>query len=83
MIGIFSFTAIIYLDRSGFIHELDPRLSSDQWGFCLMPVLFAGLMVLFHVMERKTAKKREGSAQQGMQPMAEERATADAWPFVG
>jgi hypothetical protein len=62
MIGIFSFTAIIYLDRSGFIHELDPRLSSDQWGFYLMPVLFAGLMVLFHVMERKTAKKREGSA---------------------
>ena len=55
--GVVSFIFVIYLNHSGLVQKIDPRLSYEQWGFYLLPVLFGGLMVLFHVMERNAVKK--------------------------
>ncbi len=56
--GVVSFIFVIYLNHSGLVQEIDPRLSYEQWGFYLLPVLFGGLMVSFHVMERTAVKRR-------------------------
>jgi hypothetical protein len=57
VIGIFTVSFVVYLDRLDLVQEIDPRLGSDRWGFYLVPVLFAGLMFLFHVVERKARKR--------------------------
>jgi hypothetical protein len=60
VIGIVSTIFVVYLNRSGLAQEVDPRLGYGQWGFYLLPVLFGGLMVMFHWMERAAVQKRKG-----------------------
>ena len=57
-IGVVSVIFAVYLNISGLVEEIDPRLSYGQWGFYLLPALFGGMMVLFHIMERDAVKKR-------------------------
>jgi len=59
VIGVFAVVFVVYLDLSALVQEIDSSLGSDQWGFYLVPILFVGLMGLFHVMERKAVKKRK------------------------
>lgn len=61
LIGIVSTIFVVYLNRSGLVQEVDPRLGYGQWGFYLLPVLFGGLMVVFHWMERTAVQRRKGS----------------------
>jgi hypothetical protein len=68
VIGVVSVIFLVYLNRSGLEQEIDPRLSYGQWGFYLLPVLFGGLMTLFHVMERNAVKKRKQSAELNVGP---------------
>lgn len=58
VIGVVSIMFVAYLNHAGLVREMDPRLAYGQWGFYLLPVLFGGLMVLFHVMERSVVKRR-------------------------
>lgn len=57
-IGVVSVIFVVYLNLSGLVQEIDPRLSYGQWGFYLLPALFGGMMALFHVMERDAVKRR-------------------------
>jgi hypothetical protein len=63
VIGLVSVICLVYLNRSDLVQEIDPRLGYGQWGFYLLPVLFGGLMILFHLMERNAVKKRRQSAE--------------------
>lgn len=58
VIGAVSVIFVVYLNRSGLVQEIDPRLSYGQWGFYLLPALFGGMMGLFHVLERNAVKRR-------------------------
>lgn len=58
-VGVASVALVVYLNHSGVVDEVDPRLRYGQWGFYLLPVLFIGLMALFYWMERKTAQRRQ------------------------
>ena len=68
VIGVVSIIFLVYLNRSGLVQEIDPRLSYGQWGFYLLPVLFGGLMASFHFMERNAVKKRKQSAELNVGP---------------
>jgi hypothetical protein len=57
VIGVVSVIFLVYLNRSGLVQEIDPRLGYGQWGFYLLPVLFGGLMTLFHIMEHNAVKR--------------------------
>lgn len=57
--GVASFACVVYLNHSGVVDEVDLQLRYGQWGFYLLPVLFAGLMALFHWMERKAVQRRQ------------------------
>jgi hypothetical protein len=58
VIGAISVIFVVYLNRSGLVQEIDPRLSYGQWGFYLLPALFGGMVALFHVLERNAVKRR-------------------------
>lgn len=60
VIGIATTLFVVYLNQAGLVQELDPRLGYGRWGFFLLPLLFGGLMVLFHWMERSAVRKRRG-----------------------
>lgn len=62
VVGVVSVVFVVYLNRSDLVREIDPRLGYGQWGFYLLPALFAGLMAFFHVMERKAVKRRNEAA---------------------
>lgn len=68
VIGIVWVIALVYLNRSGLVQEIDPRLGYGQWGFYLVPVLLGGLMAIFHVMERNAVKKRKQNAESNVGP---------------
>lgn len=68
VIGLVSVIALIYLNRSGLVQEIDPRLGDGQWGFYLAPALFGGLMAIFHIMERNAVKKRQQNAESNVGP---------------
>ena len=61
-IGFVSVIFVVYLNRSNLEGEIDPALTYGQWGFYLLLVLFAGLMALFHILERKAVKRRNETA---------------------
>jgi hypothetical protein len=50
---------VVYLNHLGVVDKVDPRLGYGQWGLYLLPVLFGGLMMLFHWMERKAVRERQ------------------------
>jgi hypothetical protein len=56
-IGAASLALVVYLNHSGVVDMVDPRLGYGQWGFYLVPVLCIGLMALFHWRERKAAQR--------------------------
>jgi hypothetical protein len=58
LVGIVSIILVLYLNHIGLVDQIDPRLGHGQWGFYLLPVLFGGLMVLFHFLERSAVKRR-------------------------
>lgn len=58
VIGVVSIIFVVYLNRSELVQEIDPRFSYGQWGFYLLPVLFGGLLALFHLMESNAVKSR-------------------------
>jgi hypothetical protein len=53
-----SLALVVYLNHSGVVDKVDPRLGYGQWGFYFLPMLFVGLMALFHWRERKAAQRR-------------------------
>jgi hypothetical protein len=61
-IGSASVIFVVYLNRSNLVGEIDPALSYGQWGFYLLLVMFAGLMALFHILERKAVNRRHETA---------------------
>jgi 4-amino-4-deoxy-L-arabinose transferase-like glycosyltransferase len=58
VIGVVAVIFLVYLNRSGLVQEIDPRLGYGQWGFYLLPALFGGLITLFHIMERNAVRRR-------------------------
>lgn len=68
VIGVVSVGFLVYLNRSGLVQEIDSRLGYGQWGFYLMPVLFGGLMAIFHVVEQNAVKKRKQNAESNVGP---------------
>ena len=58
LVGAVSTLFVLYLNRSGLVGEIDSHLGYGQWGFYLLPVLFGGLMALFHLLERNAARER-------------------------
>jgi hypothetical protein len=56
--GLASLILIVYLNLTGLVGAVDRRLGFGEWGFFLVPVLFAGLMIWFHAMESSARKKR-------------------------
>lgn len=61
IIGIVTTLFVVYLNQSGLVQELDPRLGYGRWGFYLLPLLFGGLMVWFRWMERSAVRRRRGA----------------------
>jgi hypothetical protein len=59
VIGVSSFGAILILDWSGHLQELDPRFESPLVYYGILP-LIVGLMVWFHVTERAAMRKHSG-----------------------
>ena len=59
LVAVTSTIFVVYLNRSGLVQEVDPRLGYGQWGFYLLPVLFGGLMVTFHWLERSAVQRRK------------------------
>jgi hypothetical protein len=61
IIGVVSVIFVVYLNRLSLVQAIDPRLGYGQWGFYLLPMLFGGLVVLFHVLERKAVKRQNNT----------------------
>ena len=55
--GLATITFVVYLNQSGLIEAVDPRLGYGEWGFALVPVLYGGLMIAFHVIERSAVRR--------------------------
>jgi hypothetical protein len=60
--GCVSVIFVVYLNRVDLVREIDSRLGYEQWGFYLLPVLFAGLMAFFHILERQAVQRRDKTA---------------------
>ncbi len=60
VIGIVTAIIVVYLNQSGFVQKVDPRLGYGRWGFFLLPLLFSGLMAWFHWKERSGVRRRQG-----------------------
>lgn len=56
--GVASVALVVYLNHSGVVDQVDPQLRYGRWGSYLLPMLFTGLMVLFHWMEHKAKQRR-------------------------
>lgn len=59
IIGVASVAVVVYLNHSGVVDMVDPRLGYGRWGFYLLPVLFGKLMALFHWLERKAVQRQQ------------------------
>lgn len=53
VMGVTATAFVVYVNMAGVVHALDDRLGMGSWGFPFVPLLFVGLMVLFHVLERR------------------------------
>ena len=60
--GVFAFFTIILIDHYGSIVDIDPRyMNMPSWVYGML-LMFPGMMLMFHLMERQALKHRRESS---------------------